>query len=324
MTFFRTSFLLLFLLTSGAPVLAETLVFNAPTGGDFKVKSVAPAVVDTKAFRGRPLLVVFGFTRCKSICPLTLGRLKSYYESLNTDNSEKPQVLFVSVDTVRDKAQDVDSYVRAFNADFIGAVETDANLKKILESFGARFYRYKTASGNLLVDHTSDIYVINSKGVWADAIGFDSTPNEIANAVSKAETVVSVQDRFPKSVTARLVTKKSCDLNKGACEFFFNKNKIRVELSSKRIQLQTPFKVFVKISSSENMPVPQFVDLQGLELNMGLLRPKLLQVGADLYSAEVTLPFCELKKMNWVMTLILNYKGEKNIAGKFNFVSREL
>lgn len=72
-------------------------------------------------FLGKWTLVFFGFTSCPDVCPLTMSELDRFYSNENNfQDSEPPQVIFVTVDPARDGQQEVGAYVEQFNDSFVG------------------------------------------------------------------------------------------------------------------------------------------------------------------------------------------------------------
>src|SRR3546814_2438449 len=81
--------------------------------------------VHAEDFRGKPVLLYFGYTHCPDICPTTLARLRAVKQALGTEG-DKLQVLFVSVDPARDTTAELADYVHAFDPSFVGLRGTPA------------------------------------------------------------------------------------------------------------------------------------------------------------------------------------------------------
>jgi hypothetical protein len=249
--------------------------------------------------------------------------LKEAFLKLSNEEQAKTKILFVSVDNERDNLAKVSAYAQAFHPKFNGSTTNDKQLKKILSQFGARYYRYRTPNKTLLVDHTSDIYVVNKKGIWAKTLSFDATAEQIVTALKEAEAVQSFEERFPKSKTARLLKNERCDLSKSDCHLKIGANEFTVSLSPRPAKLQQKLNLLLIPKSSKFILSPTEVDLQGRELNMGYLRPQFTKTPEGFYTASFELPLCELKKMNWLLTFIFATETKQNLAGQLQLISTE-
>lgn len=114
------------------------------------------------ALRGRWTFLFFGYTHCPNVCPTTLAALAEVMRR-SGENPElpRPQVVFVSLDAERDTPSLMAEYVTAFDASFIGATGTDAELAPLLESLGIFYERHGGMRGNDLIDHTADVFLID-------------------------------------------------------------------------------------------------------------------------------------------------------------------
>jgi len=117
-------------------------------------------------FKGRLVVLVFGYTHCPDVCPTTLADLAQAMQQLGAASSQV-QVLFVTVDPQRDKPKMLAQYVEAFNPHFVGLVpQSDAQLAQVTQDF--RIYHAKAAGAtpaDYTVDHTAASYVFDQQGV---------------------------------------------------------------------------------------------------------------------------------------------------------------
>ena len=123
---------------------AKTLVFSSPQGGDFKIGFNAQESIQTKKLRGSNIILLFGYTQCKSVCPFSLRNIKSALDQMSLESKRNIKVVFISVDNERDQFQKIKEFLKPFGSEFIGTSGKDSDLKKILARFGARHYRFKT------------------------------------------------------------------------------------------------------------------------------------------------------------------------------------
>jgi len=116
-------------------------------------------------FKGKVVVMFFGYTQCPDICPTTLTEMQQVMTLLGAQ-SDKVQVLFVTVDPQRDTAAILKQYVPAFDSRFLGLRPADdAALEKVAKDF--KIY-YKKAPGNspgsYTMDHTAGSYAFDPEG----------------------------------------------------------------------------------------------------------------------------------------------------------------
>lgn len=295
--------IIFFLLTlTSFATYAKTFILNAPQGGDFSTSNV-----NSKNFRGKNIFLLFGFTHCQSICPLALSKLKELKSKLSDEQRNNTEVIFVSVDNINDKVKNVQSWVASFDKSFIGTTANDNELKNILSLFGARYYRIKTKNNKLLVDHSTDIFLINKNGIWADTLSFNASVEELRNSLVKSDLVKNFEDRFPASKLLEALPGK-CNLTLKDCNF---KN-FSVKANARPLKIQNQLSIEVLTKNNELTPVE--ANFEGVEAYMGHIRPAFALNKNKSYVTQITLPVCEFKKMNWKVTLILKDKNNKYYA----------
>ncbi len=117
-----------------------------------------------KDWRGKVVVVFFGFTQCPDICPSALVDLAEVMKLLG-ERSERVQVLFITVDPERDTPELLAKYVPAFDQRFIGLWGDPATIAKVARDFKAFYQKGPvSASGAYSVDHTAGSYVFDAKG----------------------------------------------------------------------------------------------------------------------------------------------------------------
>ena len=114
-------------------------------------------------FRGKIVVLFFGFTQCPDVCPTTLADVAQALKSLG--RPERVQVLFVTLDPERDTAAVLAKYVPAFDPEFLGLYgDTEATLRAAKE-FKIFFEKRPGSSpGSYSVDHSAQSYVLDSRG----------------------------------------------------------------------------------------------------------------------------------------------------------------
>lgn len=115
-------------------------------------------------FRGKAVVVFFGYTACPDVCPTMLAKLAEVMKVLGGDASQV-QVLFVTVDPERDGADRLKEFVPWFYPTFIGLRGDTTETKAVTEEFRV-FAARKTVSGDLgyVIDHSAGAYIFDPAG----------------------------------------------------------------------------------------------------------------------------------------------------------------
>jgi protein SCO1 len=129
----------------------------ALTGHDGRPRSLAD-------FRGKLVVLSFGYTHCPDICPTTLADMAAVMKQLGSD-AARVQVLFVTVDPERDTPDILANYVPAFDSSFLGLSGDAAATQRAAKEFKI-FYEKRPggAPGSYTVDHSGQSYVFDAQG----------------------------------------------------------------------------------------------------------------------------------------------------------------
>jgi len=133
-------------------------------GSDFRLVDHAGRPRTMADFRGKVVAIFFGFTFCPDVCPTTLAEMRKVTAMLGSD-SNKLQVLFVTVDPKRDTQEVLSKYVSSFNPTFLGLYGDDVASAKVQRDFKivARIAPGKSAE-SYTVDHTAGTLVFDPQG----------------------------------------------------------------------------------------------------------------------------------------------------------------
>lgn len=133
-------------------------------------------------FRGKLVVVFFGYTQCPDVCPTTMAKMATVMKELGPA-SKDVQVLFITLDPERDTQELLNAYVPAFHPSFIGLrgdAEATARTAKEFKVFYA-----KTPSGddpkNYMVDHMTGSYVFDREGRVRLLVRHEAEPGAIAS-----------------------------------------------------------------------------------------------------------------------------------------------
>jgi protein SCO1/2 len=115
-------------------------------------------------FRGKVVLMFFGYTQCPDVCPTTMSEMAEVMKQLGPD-AERLQVLFVTVDPERDTAAVLANYVPGFDPRFLGMTGDLAALEKVAKEFRVFYQKVPGKQpGSYTMDHTAGSYVFDAKG----------------------------------------------------------------------------------------------------------------------------------------------------------------
>lgn len=133
--------------------------------------------VSARDFRGKVVVLYFGYTHCPDVCPLTMSHLASAVSALGPQ-AKDVRILFVSVDPARDTLPILKAYVQAFSPQAVALRGTLAQAQAMTKLYHVAFsYGAKDAQGNYVVNHSAAIYVFDKQGKGI-LIGSDLTKPE--------------------------------------------------------------------------------------------------------------------------------------------------
>lgn len=132
---------------------------------DFTLTDAQGQIRRTADFKGKFLLVYFGFTRCPAVCPTTLLTVANAVADLGV-KADRIQTIFITLDPERDTPALVAEYVSHFGGDILGLSGTPPQIKDAADHY--KVYYAKVADPNpelgYVIDHSSFLYLIGPKG----------------------------------------------------------------------------------------------------------------------------------------------------------------
>jgi protein SCO1/2 len=137
-------------------------VFDPPRAApDFTLRGSNGSELKLSAYRGKAVLLGFGFTSCIAVCPVTLGTLAQVQKKLGAQATEL-QVIYITVDPERDDAAQLKKYLSGFNTMFVGGTGADAQLAAVRKDYGIAAEKLAGPDGSYT--HSSFIYLIDREG----------------------------------------------------------------------------------------------------------------------------------------------------------------
>lgn len=154
---------------SSLPSYASQLhgaVFDPPRDlADFTMASTTGQDFTLSAYKGKIVLLYFGYRACPDFCPTTFANLKQVFAELN-EPTDKVKVVFVTVDPERDDLQNLALYTQAFDPDFMGVRAEGDALQRVMDEFGVVATRRQLGDSPdaYAIDHTASVYLIGPDG----------------------------------------------------------------------------------------------------------------------------------------------------------------
>ncbi len=155
-------------------------------GGPFMLQSDAGKLVTARDFRGKFMLVYFGYTYCPDICPTALNAITAALEKLGPKAKDVAPI-FITVDPQRDTPQVMRRYTAAFSPDLIGLTGTPDEIAKVAKEYRVYYAKHVTGSrpDDYSMDHSSIIYLMGPNGKFIAPIPAEQSPAEMAADISR-------------------------------------------------------------------------------------------------------------------------------------------
>jgi protein SCO1 len=148
---------------------------------DFSLPGSDGSEVTLARYRGKVVLLTFGFTYCAAVCPTTMATLAQARAKLGKA-ADDIQVIFVTVDPDRDDAQGMKIYLAAFDPTFIGATGQPEALAKVRKAYGVTAEKQGTGKDYAMA-HTSSIFLIDQVGKLRAMMPFGHQPDDFVHDV---------------------------------------------------------------------------------------------------------------------------------------------
>jgi protein SCO1/2 len=159
-------------------------VTGAPWGQQFSMPDLDGKTVTQADFPGKITAVFFGFMYCPDACPMHLIKMGRVQSLLGPD-AEKVQLIFITVDPVRDQPSDLKKYLASFDPKIIGLRGTEEQVQALASEFRVFFKKVPTKASEkdplaYTIDHTTFTYVYDTKSQLRLVIAHDLAEDKIA------------------------------------------------------------------------------------------------------------------------------------------------
>lgn len=155
-------------------------------GGAFTLESSSGQTVTNRDFRGKYMLVYFGYTYCPDVCPTTLNAVAEALDELGP-RAEKLVPIFITDDPQRDTPAAMKRYTAAFSPALVGLTGTPDEIVRVAKEYRVYYAKHITGPGpnDYSMDHSSIIYLMGPDGEFIAPISAEASPQEMADKIGK-------------------------------------------------------------------------------------------------------------------------------------------
>jgi protein SCO1/2 len=152
---------------------------QADVGGPFQLTDQHAKPVSDQAFRGRYMLIYFGYSFCPDVCPTTLAVMAQALEKLGGKSSQVVPV-FITIDPERDTPKVLDEYMKSFGPTFVGLTGSPDQIKTVEKRYRVYAVKKPLEGGNYGMDHSSVIYLMGPDGKMVSFYDEAVSPDDLA------------------------------------------------------------------------------------------------------------------------------------------------
>jgi protein SCO1/2 len=167
---------------SAVELIEGLLSGKASVGGPFELTDHTGRRRTDADFRGKLVVLYFGYTSCPDVCPTELQAITLALDRLGTA-ADAVQPLFITVDPERDTPGRLSDFISAFDRRFVGLTGAMPAIRKAALAYRVYFARPAAAEENYPVDHTGFIYLVGTDGRYLGFLPPGRAPEEIADAI---------------------------------------------------------------------------------------------------------------------------------------------
>ncbi len=177
---------------AATPSPISTIPAKLPSGA-FALTDHEGKPATNESFRGEYVVLVFGYTFCPDVCPMTLQRVMEALDLLSTDG-ESVRPVFVSVDPARDTPAVLADYVSALDPRLVGLTGTPEQIAEAAQQFRVYYLVPEAGEADYLVDHSAYIYLLGPNGDTLSYFKHDIPAKDLAAAIRRAMGRASLAD----------------------------------------------------------------------------------------------------------------------------------
>jgi protein SCO1/2 len=165
------------------PAAAQTTLPPEGSRMSFALTATDGMAITEQNYRGKWLVIYFGYTFCPDVCPTTLMDIAGALDALGP-RAAAVQGLFITIDLRRDTPNVLTEYLKSFDQRLIGLTGTSAQIAQAAKSFHVFYERQDADDGNYSYEHSAFIYVVDPDGKFAKAISSEGGSKQFADTLS--------------------------------------------------------------------------------------------------------------------------------------------
>lgn len=166
---------------SAKPAFENTDVTGLDYAKDFALPDFNGKMRKLSDFRGKAVVIFFGYTQCPDVCPTTMAQLAEVMKQLGP-LADRVQVLFISLDPDRDTPAILAKYVSAFDPRFLGLVGDKDTTEKVAKEFKVFYQKVPGKQpGSYTLDHSAGTFVFDPQGRLRLFLRYDQGPEPIVH-----------------------------------------------------------------------------------------------------------------------------------------------
>lgn len=147
-----------------AQLMKELMSGKSPVGSPFTLADASGQARSLADFRGKLVLLYFGYASCPDVCPTDLARIAAMMKSLGAEG-EAVQPIFITLDPLRDTPGVIKEYAAAFHPRLLALRGSEEETRRIATSYKV-FYEKVPQGGSYLIDHAAFTFLINREGKY--------------------------------------------------------------------------------------------------------------------------------------------------------------
>ncbi|MAU41469.1 MAG: SCO family protein [Kordiimonas sp.] len=160
---------------------------DVPIGGAFELVTHKGENITDQAFRGKYMLMYFGYSFCPDVCPVELQNMATALDMIDAKTLDRIAPLFITIDPERDTVDAMAQYVSLFHPRLIGLTGTPEQIRTAAGAWRV-YYQKATdqdSSAEYLMDHSSIIFLMDPEGRYVSHFSYGTAPEQIAQKLGK-------------------------------------------------------------------------------------------------------------------------------------------
>lgn len=161
----------------------------AAIGGPFTLVDHKGKQTTDKDFRGKYMLIYFGYTFCPDVCPTALQVMTQAMDQLKPETQKKITPVFITIDPARDTVKQLDAYVDNFHPRMVGLTGSDEQIAMAARAYRVYYGRARDGneeSADYLMDHSSIVFLVDPDGAYVTHFTHATPPEKMAEKLKKS------------------------------------------------------------------------------------------------------------------------------------------